>query len=47
MHHFRLQAQRELLEATQWYLEDAGPAVAEPFEWAVPSDRPDPLNRQD
>lgn len=35
MHHFRLQAQRELLEATQWYLEDAGPAVAEQFEWAV------------
>ena len=35
MHHFRLQAQRELVEATQWYLEDAGPAVAEQFEWAV------------
>ena len=35
MHHFRLQAQSELLEATQWYLTDGGPAVAEQFEWAV------------
>ena len=35
MHHFRPQAQLELLEATQWYLTDGGPAVAEQFEWAV------------
>ena len=35
MHHFRPQAQSELLEATQWYLTDGGPAVAEQFEWAV------------
>ena len=35
MHHFRLQAQSELLEATQWYLTDGGPAVAEQYEWAV------------
>ena len=35
MHHFRPQAQLELLEATQWYLTDRGPAVAEQFEWAV------------
>jgi toxin ParE1/3/4 len=34
-HKFRPQAQRELLEATQWYLADGGPAVAEQFEWAV------------
>lgn len=33
--HFRPQAQHELLEATQRYLIDAGPAVAEQFEWAV------------
>ncbi len=35
MHEFRPQAQRELLDATQWYLDDGGPAVAEQFEWAV------------
>lgn len=35
MHEFRPQAQQELLEATQWYLTDGGPAVAEQFEWAV------------
>jgi toxin ParE1/3/4 len=33
-HEFRPQARRELLEATQWYLADGGPAVAEQFEWA-------------
>ena len=35
MHHFRPRAQQELLEATQWYLSDGGPAAAEQFEWAV------------
>jgi plasmid stabilization system protein ParE len=35
MHEFWPQAQQELLDATQWYLTDAGPAVAEEFEWAV------------
>ena len=35
MHHFRPQAQSELLDATQWYLTDGGPAVAEQFERAV------------
>ena len=35
MHQFRPQAQLELFEATQWYLADGGPAVAERFEWAV------------
>ena len=35
MHQFRPQAQQELFEATQWYLTDGGPAVAEQFEWAV------------
>lgn len=34
-HEFRPQARRELLEATQWYLADGGPAVAEQFEWAL------------
>lgn len=34
-HEFRPQAQQELLDATRWYLSDAGPAVAEEFEWAV------------
>ena len=34
-HRFRPQAQRELLEATQWYLDYGGIAVAEQFEWAV------------
>lgn len=28
-------AQRELLEATAWYLTEGGPAVAGQFEWAV------------
>lgn len=35
MHRFRRPAGRELLEATQWYLDDGGPAAAEQFEWAV------------
>ena len=35
MHHFRPQAQSELLEATRWYLTDGGPGVAEQFERAV------------
>ena len=35
MHEFRRQAERELLDATRWYLTDGGPAVAEQFEWAV------------
>jgi toxin ParE1/3/4 len=35
MHKFRRLAERELLDATQWYLADGGPAVAEQFEWAV------------
>lgn len=35
MHQFRPHAERELLEATQWYLADGGPVVAEQFEWAV------------
>jgi toxin ParE1/3/4 len=34
-HEFRPQAWRELFEATQWYLADGGPAVAEQFEWAL------------
>ena len=34
-HEFRPQARQELLNATQWYLADGGPAVAEQFEWAV------------
>ena len=34
-HEFRPQAQRELLDATQWYLSNGGSAVAEQFEWAV------------
>ena len=34
-HQFRPQAQQELLDATQSYLNDGGPAVAEQFEWAV------------
>jgi toxin ParE1/3/4 len=34
-HEFRPQARRELLKATQWYLADGGPAVAEQFEWAL------------
>jgi len=34
-HRFRVAAQRELLEAGQWYLADAGAAVAEQFGWAV------------
>lgn len=34
-HRFAPAARRELLEATQWYLADGGPAVAEQFEWAV------------
>lgn len=32
---FRPAARRELLDAVQWYLTDAGPAVAEQFEWAA------------
>ena len=28
-------ARLELLEATQWYLDDGGTAIAEHFEWAV------------
>ena len=35
MHKFRHLAERELLDATQWYLAEGGPAVAEQFEWAV------------
>lgn len=35
MHKFRRQAERELLDATQRYLADGGPVVAEQFEWAV------------
>jgi toxin ParE1/3/4 len=34
-HRFGPAARRELLDATQWYLNDGGPAVAEQFEWAV------------
>ena len=34
-HSFRPAARRELLEATQWYLEEGGPAAAERFEWAI------------
>lgn len=34
-HRFRPAARRELLDATQWYLADAGDAVADQFEWAV------------
>ena len=34
-HEFRPLAQRELFDATRWYLAEGGPAVAERFEWAV------------
>lgn len=32
MHRFRPEAQSVLLDATQWYLNDGGPAVAHQFE---------------
>ena len=35
MHEFRPLAERELLDATQRYLAEGGPALAERFEWAV------------
>ncbi|HMN75197.1 MAG TPA: type II toxin-antitoxin system RelE/ParE family toxin [Burkholderiaceae bacterium] len=34
-HEFRPQAQQELLDATRWYLANAGPGVAAQFERAV------------
>jgi plasmid stabilization system protein ParE len=35
MHEFLPQARQELMEATRWYLADAGEGVAERFELAV------------